>query len=143
VKAVRSLKLRTRLNARVGIATGLVVVGEQMGARQSEERAAVGETPNLAAGLQAMAQPGEVLVAASTRRLIGGHFECEPLGRLTVKGIGAAVEIYRVAREIMGVSRFDAMHAGGLTPFVGRDEEWSCFCVGGIRPKPGAAELCC
>ena len=125
VKAVRALKLRTnvRLNARVGIATGLVVVGEQMGARQSEERAAVGETPNLAARLQAMAQPGEVLVATNTRRLVGGHFECAPLGSLSLKGIDAPVEAYRVVRENIGVSRFDAMHTGGLTPFVGRDEE--------------------
>jgi class 3 adenylate cyclase len=94
VKGVQTLKLggNTTLNIRVGIATGLVVVGEQMGARQSEERAAVGGTPNLAARLQSMAQPGEVLIAASTRRLVGGLFKCEPLGTFTLKGIGAPVE---------------------------------------------------
>jgi tetratricopeptide (TPR) repeat protein len=143
VKAVRALELRTnvRLNARVGIATGLVVVGEQMGTRQSEERAAVGETPNLASRLQAMAQPGEVLVAASTRRLVGGHFECEPLGSLTFKGIGVPVEAYRVVRENIGVSRFDAMHTGGLTPFVGREEEMELLLRRWQQAKAGSGRV--
>jgi class 3 adenylate cyclase/tetratricopeptide (TPR) repeat protein len=143
VKAVRALKLRTnvRLNARVGIATGLVVVGEQMGARQSEERAAVGETPNLAARLQAMAQPGEVLVAVSTRRLVGGHFACEPLGSFTLKGIGAPVEAYRVVRENIGVGRFDAMRTGVLTPFVGRDEEMELLLRRWQQAKAGSGRV--
>jgi class 3 adenylate cyclase/tetratricopeptide (TPR) repeat protein len=143
VKAVRALKLGTNvgLNARVGIATGLVVVGEQMGARKSEERAAVGQTPNLAARLQALAQPGEVLVDASTRRLVGGHFECEPLGSLTLKGIDAPVEAFRVVRENIGVGRFDAMHTGGLTPFVGRDGEMGLLLLRWEQAKAGSGRV--
>src|SRR5215468_40529 len=111
------------LKARVGIATGLVVVGEQIGADDSRERVAIGETPNLAARLQAMAAPGEVVIAASTRRLVGRLFDCRALGSIDVKGLPQPVEAWQVQGETAGVSRFEALHAAALTPLVGRQEE--------------------
>lgn len=111
------------LKARVGIATGLVVVGDQIGASDSPERVAIGETPNLAARLQAVAPPGEVVIAASTRRLVGRMFDCRSLGSIEVKGLPQPVEAWQVFGETAGVSRFEALHSAALTPLVGRQEE--------------------
>jgi class 3 adenylate cyclase/predicted ATPase len=125
IAAVDGLKARAAapLKARAGIATGLVVVGEQIGANDSRERVAIGETPNLAARLQAMAAPGEVVIAASTRRLVGRMFDCRALGLIEVKGLPQPVEAWQVQGETSGVSRFEALHAAALTPLVGRQEE--------------------
>ena len=125
VAVVDSIKgpVAGQLKARIGIATGLVVVGEQMGAADSQERVAIGETPNLAARLQAGAAPGEVVIAASTRRLVGRMFDCRLLGSIEVKGIPKPVETWQVRGELAGVSRFEALHAGPLTPLIGRQEE--------------------
>jgi class 3 adenylate cyclase/tetratricopeptide (TPR) repeat protein len=125
VAAVDNIKgqVAGQLKARVGIATGLVVVGEQMGAGDSQERAAIGETPNLAARLQAVAAPGEVVISASTRRLVGGMFDCPSLGSIEVKGMPQPVEAWQVRGELAGISRFEALRAGALTPLVGRQEE--------------------
>jgi class 3 adenylate cyclase/tetratricopeptide (TPR) repeat protein len=125
VAAVDSIKgqVAAELKARVGIATGLVVVGEQVGAAESQERIAIGETPNLAARLQSVTAPGEVVIAASTRRLVGGMFDCSLLGPIEVKGLPQPVEAWRVRGESIGVSRFEAFHAAALTPLVGRQEE--------------------
>jgi class 3 adenylate cyclase/tetratricopeptide (TPR) repeat protein len=125
VTAVDSIneQVAGQLKARVGIATGLVVVGEQVGAGDSQERAAIGETPNLAARLQAVAAPGEVVIAASTRRLVGRMFDCHSLGVIEVKGLPQPVEAWQVRGELAGVSRFEALRAAALTPFIGRQEE--------------------
>jgi class 3 adenylate cyclase/tetratricopeptide (TPR) repeat protein len=125
VAAVDSIKEQVagQLKARAGIATGLVVVGEQMGAGDSHERAAIGETPNLAARLQAVAAPGEVVISASTRRLVGRMFDCHSLGAIEVKGLPQQVEAWQVRGELAGVSRFEALRGGALTPLVGRQEE--------------------
>jgi hypothetical protein len=109
------------LQVRVGIATGLVVVGDLIGEGASQEQAVVGETPNLAARLQALAKPGAVVIAPSTRRLTGGLFEYEDLGE--VEGLGAPVMAARVVRGSAAESRFEALHGRELTPLVGRDEE--------------------
>jgi tetratricopeptide (TPR) repeat protein len=109
-------QLAGQLKARVGIATGLVVVGEQM-------RAAIGETPSLAARLQTVAAPGEIVISASTRRLVGGMFDCRSLGGIEIKGLAQPVEAWQVRGELAGVSRFEALHTGALTPLVGRQEE--------------------
>jgi class 3 adenylate cyclase len=123
--AVRRLKVNSdvSLQARVGIATGLVVVGEQPGAGDTRQRVAIGETPDLAARLQAAAAPGEVVVAASTRRLVGRMFDCRPLGAVEVTGLRQAVEAWQVRGETAGVSRFEARRVGALSPLVGRQEE--------------------
>ena len=111
------------LQVRVGIATGLVVVGDLIGQGASQEQAVVGETPNLAARLQALAEPGTVVIAPSTRRLTGGLFEYADLGAVELKGLGAPVMAARVLRGSAAESRFEALHGRDLTPLVGRDEE--------------------
>jgi tetratricopeptide (TPR) repeat protein len=110
------------LQVRVGIATGLVVVGDLIGEGAAQEQAVVGETPNLAARLQALAAPGTVVIGPSTRRLTGGLFDYEDLGAIAIKGLAAPVLPSRVLRESGAESRFQALRATA-TPLVGRDEE--------------------
>jgi class 3 adenylate cyclase len=110
------------LSARVGIATGLVVVGDLIGQGASQEQAVVGETPNLAARLQTLAEPGTVVIAPSTKRLTGGLFDYEDLDAAEIKGLATPVVASRVLRESGAESRFEALRAA-RTPLVGRDEE--------------------
>jgi class 3 adenylate cyclase/tetratricopeptide (TPR) repeat protein len=110
------------LRVRVGIATGLVVVGDLIGQGAAQEQAVVGETPNLAARLQALAEPGTVVIAPSTRRLTGGLFDYADLGAVEIKGLAAPVAASRALRESGAESRFEALRAT-RTPLVGRDEE--------------------
>ena len=120
-------KLETRANenlrVRIGIATGIVVVGDVVGQGSAQEQAVVGETPNLAARLQGLAEPGSVVIAESTKRLLGGTFELTPLGPQTLKGFDAPVLAWTVLREAENVSRFEASRSQGMTPFVGREHE--------------------
>jgi class 3 adenylate cyclase len=111
------------LQVRVGIATGLVVVGDLIGAGAAQEQAVVGETPNLAARLQALAEPGAVVIASSTRRLIGGLFEYRDLGTVALKGFAENVPAWQVLGAGATESRFEAYHPANLTPLVGREEE--------------------
>src|SRR6202035_3706667 len=99
VTAVGSLKTHAPLQTRVGIATGLVVVGDLTGSGEAQERGIVGETPNLAARLQGIAQPGTVVIAPSTRRLTGGHFDYRQLGGLALKGFDEPVSAWQVLGE--------------------------------------------
>ncbi len=108
---------------RIGIATGLVVVGELVGAGEAQERNVVGETPNLAARLQAAAAPNTVVIAATTRRLAGDLFEYEAIEPRELKGFQEAVAAWRVLRERTVASRFEALRAASRTPLVGRQEE--------------------
>jgi class 3 adenylate cyclase len=110
------------LQVRVGIGTGLVVVGDLIGDGTAQEQAVVGETPNLAARLQAVAEPGTVVIGPSTRRLTAGLFDYEDLGAIEIKGLAAPVIASRVLRESGAESRFEALRATA-TPLVGRDEE--------------------
>jgi class 3 adenylate cyclase/predicted ATPase len=110
------------LQARVGIATGVVVVGDLIGDGASQEWDIVGEAPNMAARLQALANPGTVLIAESTHRLIGRVFECRALGALELKGFTALVQVWRVLTVSAVETRFDALRSS-QTPLVGRDEE--------------------
>src|SRR5207249_8228235 len=100
----------------------LVVVGE-MGVGASREQMALGETPNLAARLQGMAEPDTVVIGAATQRLIEGLFECQPLGSHTLKGVSTPVPVYRVVGESSAQSRFEVAVQTGLTPLVGREQE--------------------
>jgi class 3 adenylate cyclase len=113
------------LRSRVGIATGLVVVGDVIGSGEAYERGVIGETPNLAARLQALAEPNSVVIAASTRRLTGRLFEYRDLGTPEIRGFGASVSISQVLRMGTFRGRFEAQHWGGLTRLVGREEELS------------------
>ena len=124
VAAVGRIAVKSvRLEARVGIATGLVVVGDLIGEGSAEEQSVVGETPNLAARLQGLAEPGSVVISAGTRRLLGTLFEYRDLGVVDVKGIDGAVPAFEVLRSSVVVSRFEALHGGALSRLVGRDEE--------------------
>jgi class 3 adenylate cyclase len=114
---------RAALQVRIGIATGIVVVGDVVGSGSAQEQAVVGDTPNLAARLQALAEPGSVLVAGATRRLLGGTFELKPLGPQALKGFDAPVPAWAVVREAENVSRFEASRSAGMTPFVRREHE--------------------
>jgi class 3 adenylate cyclase len=111
-----------RLAVRIGIATGLVVVGDLVGEGSAQEQAVVGETPNLAARLQALAEPGQIVLAGATRRLIGDLFRLHDLGRQTAKGFAEPVEAFAVEGVAAVESRFDAARRG-LTEFVGRTAE--------------------
>jgi class 3 adenylate cyclase len=125
VEAVRNLRQErgVALDVRAGIATGLVVVGELMGQGEARERGVVGETPNLAARLQDLAEPGSVVVAASTRRLLGEAFELRALGPQVLKGFADSVPAWMVLRESENLSRFEVSRSEAMTPFVGREQE--------------------
>jgi class 3 adenylate cyclase/predicted ATPase len=111
------------LKVRVGVATGLVVVGDLIGEGTSQEQAVVGDTPNLAARLQALADPGTIVVAGSTRRLLGDVFKLRDLGRHEAKGFVEPVNAWAVEALTASESRFEAAHAAQLTGFVGRERE--------------------
>jgi class 3 adenylate cyclase len=112
-----------RAQARIGIATGLVVVGEIVGTGMAQERTIVGETPNLAARLQALAAPDTVLISQTTQNLLGGLFELEPTGEYELKGFACPVPAWRVLCEAPVESRFAATRTGGNLPLVGRAHE--------------------
>src|SRR5215467_7827245 len=125
IAAVGRLETRAGepLAVRIGIASGLVVIGDLSGEGALRERAVVGETPNLAARLQALAEPGTVVIAASTRRLLGDLFRLRDLGRHEVKGIAEPVAAWAVEGVSDSESRFEAVRAAGLTDFIGREDE--------------------
>src|SRR5580700_1526988 len=125
IEAMASMRLsvQVRPQVRVGIATGLVVVGELIGEGTAQERVAVGETLNLAARVQAVASPDSVAVSELTHRLAGAAFDYEELGLHELKGIPDAARLWRVAGESTARGRFDSRIVGGLTPLVGRAEE--------------------
>src|ERR1700687_5552015 len=128
------------LQVRVGIATGLVVVGDLIGAGAAQEQAVVGETPNLAARLQAIAQPDTVVIAESTRKLLGNLFELQDLGSRDLKGIGPA-RAWAALRTSSVESRFDALHTTGLTPLVGREEESELLLRRWSKAKTGEGQV--
>ena len=157
VSAVSALNTHALLQTRVGIATGLVVVGDLIGSGEAQERGIVGETPNLAARLQGIAEPNSVVIAETTRKLVGNLFELEDLAAQELKGISGPVRAWAALRPSSVESRFEAMHASGLTELVGREEEieillrrWSKIKTGDTPglgpsssplasfPKPGA-----
>src|SRR5690242_3704288 len=114
VAVVGLLKTHAPLQTRVGIATGLVVVGDLIGSGASQEQAIVGETPNLAARLQGVAEPNRVVIGESTRRLIGNLFELEDIGARGLKGITGPVRAWVALRPSSVESRFEALHASGV-----------------------------
>ena len=124
IAAVIALKTPASLQTRVGIATGLVVVGDLMtGSGEAHERGIVGETPNLAARLQGIAEPNTVVIAEATRRLLGNLFELKDLGARELKGVAEPLRAWVALRASTVESRFEALHAAGLTALVGREEE--------------------
>ncbi len=139
--AVAGLKTRAPLQARVGIATGLVVVGDLIGAGAAQEQTVVGETPNLAARLQGIAEPNNVVIAEGTRRLLGNLFELQDLGAKDLKGIAGPVRAWAALRASSVESRFEALHASGLTALVGREEELELLLRRWSRAKTGEGQV--
>jgi predicted ATPase/class 3 adenylate cyclase len=125
VYAVAKLRIRpdVELEARVGIATGEVVVGGLVGQGSANAHAAIGATPNLVARLQALGEPGSVIISRRTRRLVGDLFEVASLGVHHLKGFSEPVQVWRVIGEGFAESRFEALRGASLTPLVGRDHE--------------------
>ena len=141
IAAVSALKSPASLQTRVGIATGLVVVGDLIGSGEAQERGIVGETPNLAARLQGVAEPNTVAIAEGTRRLLGNLFELEDLGAKDLKGIAGPVRAWAALRASSAEGRFEALHGSGLTELVGREEELELLLRRWSRTKSGEGQV--
>ena len=141
VAAVAGLRTRASLQTRVGIATGLVVVGEIADAGGPQERGIIGETPNLAARLQSIAEPNQVIIAESTRRLLGNLFELEDLATQDLKGIAGPVRVWAALRPSSAASHFEALHGTTLTDLVGREEELELLLRRWSKAKTGEGQV--
>ena len=141
IAAVSAVKAPVSLQARVGIATGLVVVGDLIGSGEAQERGIVGETPNVAARLQGVAEPNAVVIAESTRKLLGNLFDLQDLSAQDLKGIASPVRAWAVLRPASIESRFEALHASGLTELVGREEELELLLRRWSKAKTGEGQV--
>ncbi len=137
----RLAERRVELNVRIGIATGTVVVGDVIGEGASQESAVLGETPNVASRLQALAQPNTVVIAPETRRLAHEYFEYRDLGEQNLKGIAAPVQAWEVLRERATELRFGMRQGAGTTPLVGRSEELALLLRRWGRAKDGEGQV--
>jgi predicted ATPase/class 3 adenylate cyclase len=129
------------LATRIGIATGLVVVGDLLGEGAAREETVVGETPNLAARLQALARPDQVVIAPSTRQLVGQLFQLEALAPTMLKGLEAPVAAFRVLAEGRAESRFEARHGGTVAPLIGREHELELLLGRWRQARPGEGQV--
>jgi class 3 adenylate cyclase len=141
IAAVSALQSSVPLQTRVGIATGLVVVGDLIGSGASQEQAIVGETPNLAARLQGVAEPNSVVIAESTRKLVGDLFELRELGAQNLKGIAGPVRAWAALRPASVEGRFEALHSSGLTELAGRGEELEILVRRWSKAKTGEGQI--
>ena len=141
IAAVTALNSPVSLQTRIGIATGLVVVGDLVGSGEAQERGIVGETPNLAARLQGIAEPNMVVIAEGTRKLLGNLFELQDLGERGLKGITGPVRAWAALRPALVEGRFEAMHASGLTDLVGREEEFDLLLRRWSKAKTGQGQV--
>jgi class 3 adenylate cyclase len=143
VEAITELKPAhgADLDIRLGISSGLVVVGELIGEGEARERGVVGDTANLAARLRSLAGPGSVMVSESTRRLLGNSFELKAVGPQSLKGFRSPVPAWLVVREQENFSRFDASRPEALTPFVGRDDEIALLLARWRRAAKGEGQV--
>jgi class 3 adenylate cyclase len=140
IQAVGGLKSSTPLQTRVGIATGLVVVGDLVGSGEAQERGILGETPNVAARLQSVAEPNTVVIAEGTRKLLGNLFELQDLGAKEVKGIAEPVHAWAALRASSVESRFEALRVA-TTPLVGRDDEVALLMRRSDQAKAGNGQI--
>ncbi len=141
VSTVAALRTLAPLKMRAGIATGLVVVEDLIRSSSSQEQAVIGETPNLAARLQAISEPSGVAIAESTRKLLGHLFELEELETKDLKGIGGPVRAWAALRPSTAASRFEALHGTVLTDLVGREEELELLRRRWSRAKAGQGQV--
>ena len=128
------------LAVRLGIHTGLVVVGE-VGGGARQEQLALGETPNVAARLQGIAAPNTLVISAATFQLLGGFFACQPLGTPLLKGLAQPLAVYRVLYESMARSRLEAASSTGWTPLVGREQEIGVLLERWAQVKDGLGQV--
>ena len=129
-----------RLAIRLGIHTGLVVVGA-VGGVSRHEQLALGETPNLAARIQGLATPDALLISAATYRLVQGYFACQDLGTQTLRGVATPMQVYRVVQASAAQSRLDVMGATSLTPLVGRDAELTLLVERWAQSQDGLGQV--
>jgi class 3 adenylate cyclase len=141
IASVAGLKTCASLQTRIGIATGLVVVGDLIGSGEAQERGIVGETPNLAARLQGIAEPNTAVIAEATRKLLGNLFELQDLGAKDLKGIAGSVHAWAALRPSSAEGRFEALRASGLTALVGREEELELLLRRWSRAKTGEGQV--
>jgi class 3 adenylate cyclase len=141
IGVVSALRPNAPLQTRVGIATGLVVVGDLIGSGASQEQAIIGETPNLVARLQGIAEPNMVVIAEGTQKLLGNLFEFEDLGAKDLKGIAGPVRAWAALRASSAEGRFEALHTAGLTALVGREEELELLVRRWSRAKRGEGQV--
>src|SRR5215467_13068776 len=141
IAALSAIKTSASLQVRIGVATGLVVAGDLMAPSEAHERGIVGETPNLAARLQAIAEPNTVVIGEATRRLLGDLFQLRYLEARDLKGIAGPTRAWAVLRASSVASRFEALHATGLTVLVGRDEECELLLRRWLRAKSGEGQM--
>jgi class 3 adenylate cyclase/tetratricopeptide (TPR) repeat protein len=140
IAGLGQLETPVPLRARVGIATGMVVVGDLIGSGEAQERGIIGETPNLAARLQAIAAPNAVVVGESTRKLLGNLFDFEDLGALDLKGLGGRTRAWAALRRSAIESRFEALRSG-RTPLVGPTEEFELLLRRWDQAKAGQGRV--
>jgi class 3 adenylate cyclase len=129
------------LHVRVGIATGVVVVGDRTGSGEAQERGIVGDTPNLAARLQGIAEPDRVVIAEGTRKLLGNLFELQDLGATDLKGIAGPTRAWAALRASSAEGRFEALHASSLTALVGRENESELLLRRWSKAKAGKGQV--
>ena len=129
------------LAVRIGIATGLVVVGDLIGSGETQERGVVGDTPNLAARLQALAAPNSILIAGTTRQLVGGLFEYRDFGPVNIRGFAHPVPVWQVLGPSEVESRFEALHTSKLPPLIGRKDEIDLLIRRWQRAKDAVGEI--
>jgi class 3 adenylate cyclase len=141
VAAVSASTTRAFLQTRIGIATGLVVVGDLVGSGAAQEHGIIGETPNLAARLQGVAEPNQVVIAESTRKLLGNLFELVDLGAKELKGIGSPTLAWTAVRARAIESRFEALRSSELTDLVGREEELDLLARRWTQAKSGEGQV--
>ncbi|MGC2199150.1 MAG: AAA family ATPase, partial [Stellaceae bacterium] len=141
IEAIRHLQTRERLEIRIGIGTGLVVVGGLPGVGETQDWDVAGETPNLAARLQTLAEPNTVVIGPTTRQFVGNLFEYRDLGAVPLKGFAEPVHAYEVLRPRVLESRFEALHPAQLTPLVGREKEIELLERHWARAKEGSGRV--
>ena len=141
VQAVSALPTNEKLSARVGIATGLALVGDMSDSAISEEHGILGDTPNLAARLQSLAQPGGVIISGRTKTIAGPQFEYLDLGKVEIKGLEKPVAAWQVAGKTTVTSRSHALESGDLLPLIGRDEQMELLLRRWKQAKSGEGQV--
>src|SRR5262245_25489075 len=141
VQAVSALPAKEKLCVRVGVATGVALVGDMSDSAISEEHGILGDTPNLAARLQSLAQPGGVVISGRTKTIAGPQFEYLDLGKVEIKGFVKPVAAWQVAGKTTVTSRSHALQSGDLLPLIGRDEEMELLLSRWKRARSGEGQV--